>query len=252
MRIGLISDIHGNSVALDAVLDELSAVDEILCLGDLAANGPDPSGVVAMLGEAGVNSVMGNTDAGLIDMPSWWLDPSSAGIPEDAHPGIEIGVWCADQLTAEDRAIIERLPMRYESDLGYAGRMLGFHGSPGSYDHIIRASSPEDEVRAMVAGFSHEILAGGHTHVPMIRRLDHQTLVNPGSVGLSFAGYGYAGGVPVLPLASFGILEVDGEAVSMSIRQVPIDMDRLGNLVRSSGMPHADWWLGRWTRPSSI
>ena len=247
MRVGLISDIHGNSVALDAVLDELRAVDEILCLGDIAANGPDPSGVVAMLEEAEVASVMGNTDAGLIDMPSWWLDPSSAGIPEDAHPGIEIGVWCADQLTQDERAFIEGLPMRYEMDLGSAGRLLGFHGSPRSYDDIIQAASREDEVRAMLGGVMHEILAGGHTHVPMIRRLGHQTLINPGSVGLPFAGYGYAGSVPVLPLASFGILEIEGQAVSMSLRQVAIDMSRLGDLVRSSGMPHADWWLSRWT-----
>ena len=246
MQVGLISDIHGNSVALGGVLDELRAVDEILCLGDIAANGPDPSGVVRMLEEADVVSVMGNTDAGLIDMPSWWLDPASVGIPDDAHPGIEVGVWCADQLSQDDRAFIESLPMTYEMVLEDAGRLLGFHGSPGSYDDIIHASSTEDELREMFAGVTHEILAGGHTHVPMIRRLGRQTLINPGSVGLPFAGYGYAGGVPVLPRASFGILEVDGDAVSMSIRQVPIDMAGLETLVRSSGMPHADWWLGRW------
>lgn len=249
MRIALISDIHGNSVALDGVLGELPPVDATLCLGDVAANGPDPSGVIARLDDIGAVTVMGNTDAGLVEIPSWWLDPSSVGIPADAHPGIEIGVWCASEISAEERGLLADLAFTFEADLGEVGRLLAFHGSPRSYDDIIQASTSEDDLNAMLGEHSHEILAGGHTHVPLLRRLPGRLLVNPGSVGLPFDGYGYAGSVTVLPQASYGLIETEGRSVSIELRQTPIDLARLEDLVRSSDMPHADWWLDRWSDP---
>lgn len=249
MRIALISDIHGNSVALDAVVAELPTVDRILCLGDVAANGPDPSGVVARLGELGAITVMGNTDAGLVEMPPWWFDPSSVGVPADAHPGIEIGVWCASEISPAEKGFLSALPLTVELDLGDAGRLLGFHGSPRSFDEIIKGSTPEDQLDQIFAGHDQEVLAGGHTHVPLLRRLRGQTMVNPGSVGLPFSGYGYAGGVVVLAHASYGIIETREGAISIEIRQTPIDLVRLEELVRTSDMPHAAWWLDRWRYP---
>jgi predicted phosphodiesterase len=245
VRIALISDVHGNTVALDAVIAEVSerTVDVVVCLGDVASNGPDPAGAIERMVEIGAVAVMGNTDAGLLDVPDWWHDPGSAGIPEDAHPGIEIGVWCADQLDDDHRRHLAERPPTAEVDLGPAGSLLAFHGSPNSFDDVITALTPSDELAVMLGGAEHAVLAGGHTHVPMTRRHGTQTLINPGSVGLPFAEYGYAGGARVLDHAAYALLSIDGPQVTIELRQVGFDLERLGRVARASGMPHADWWL---------
>jgi len=87
MQLALISDIHGNTVALDAVIADMGSVDMVVCLGDIAAGGPDPGGAVDRIADLAAVSVQGNTDAGLVDLPDWWRDPVSKGLPEDAVPG---------------------------------------------------------------------------------------------------------------------------------------------------------------------
>lgn len=247
MRVALISDLHGNTVAMEAALDGIAdfGVDEIICLGDIAANGPDPSGAIDRLVDIGAMSVMGNTDAGMVEVPAWWHDPSSMGIPLDGHPGIEIGVWCAEQISSAERGYLAGLPLTVELELS-SMRLLGFHGSPRSFDDLVTSTTPEPEIAEIVSGTSHELLAGGHTHVPMVRRIDGRTWINPGSVGLPFTGYGYAGSVSILPRASYAIIEALGSAVSIHLHEAPIDLIRLEREVRTSGMPNADWWLGRW------
>lgn len=247
MRIALVSDIHGNTVALNAVLDEiaLSRIDVIVCLGDLAANGPDPAGAVDRIAELGCQVAMGNTDTDMVDVPDWWRDPAAAGAPESAHPIAEIGLWCAAQLTDEHRRFLAGLPGIVGVDLGEAGRFLGFHGSPRSATDIItNTTPPDDELGEMLNGADQAVLAGGHTHVPMVRRHHTQTIINPGSVGLPFAAYGYAGQVPVLDHAAYALLTIDGPAMSIELRQVRVDKDTLSRHVEASGMPHGAWWLG--------
>lgn len=96
----------------------------------------------------------------------------------------------------------------------------------------------------MLADNDQSVLAGGHTHVPLVRRHRSRTLINPGSVGLPFASYGYAGGgVRVLQTAAYGIVSTDGDNVSIELREVGVDVDRLTQQVRSSGMPRSDWYL---------
>ena len=246
MRVGLISDIHGNTVALDAILDDIARCggDVVVCLGDLAANGPDPAGAVDRIAELACPVVMGNTDADLVNIPDWWRDPASVGAPESARCAVEISLWCAGRLTEDHRRFLAGLPQTIEVDLGVAGRLLGFHGSPLSATDIITATTPSEELDGMLGGADQTILAGGHTHVPMVRRHHTQTIINPGSVGLPFAAYGHAGDVAVLDHAAYALVAADGPAVSIELRQVPIDWDALSRQVEASGMPHGAWWLG--------
>jgi predicted phosphodiesterase len=251
MRIALISDIHGNTVALDAVLADMTQPDLIVCLGDIAAGGPDPGGAVDRVAGLDCVSVRGNTDAGMVDMPAWWRDPSSIGLPEPARPGLEVSVWSAGRLTPEQRRYLADLPATATADLGEAGALLAFHGSPRSADDLVTATTPDDELDAMFAGATSSILAGGHTHVPLVRRYRAQTIVNPGSVGLPFAEYGYAGGVAVLSHAAYAMISTDRAEVNVELRQVPVDAAALEATVVASGMPHAGWWLGL-RRPSHL
>src|SRR5215216_2301905 len=99
--IALIADIHGNLAALEAVLDALRAepADQIVCLGDVAATGPQPCGVLRRLRELGCPMVMGNADAELLD-----VSPPAPETDEDARRIADISRWCAAQLDDADRA----------------------------------------------------------------------------------------------------------------------------------------------------
>src|SRR5262249_37734018 len=102
MRIALIADIHGNAVALDAALADIShaGANAIICLGDVAEFGPQPREVLERLRALGCLNVMGNCDAAL-------LDPRPANAEEEtARHMQEIGLWCAAQLSPEDKAFL--------------------------------------------------------------------------------------------------------------------------------------------------
>ena len=246
MRIALIADIHGNTVALDAVLASLQAdpPDRIVCLGDIATGGPDPAGAIDRLIDIDAVTVQGNTDAGAVNMPDWWRNPASIGLPDDALPGMAITVWSAEQLGTDHRGYLDSLPATVTVGLGAAGSLLAFHGSPRSADDYITPTTPPEDLDEMFAGHDEQWLIGGHTHVPLVRRYGTQTIANPGSVGLPFADYGYAGGVAVLAHAAYGMLAVTGDRVRFELRQVSVDLVRLRRHVEQSEMPHGDWWLG--------
>lgn len=248
MRIALISDIHGNTVALDAVLADLGErpVDLLVCLGDIAANGPDPAGAVERIAERAQVTVMGNTDEEIVDVPDWWHDPALLGIPEAGWPGIQIGVWNAEQLTGDHLAFLAGLPATAELELGGLGTLLAFHGSPRSPNELITADTDPDQLGQMLGDTDHRLLAGGHTHVPLVRRHGTSTILNPGSVGRPFATYGYAGAVEVHDRAEYAVVTTSGSGCRIELRQVRFDLDHLARQVRSTGMPHGDWWLGLW------
>jgi len=244
MRIALISDIHGNTVALDAVLADIGDSDLMVCLGDIASGGPDPNGAVERIAELGGVAVRGNTDMGMVDVPEWWRDPSSVGLPEDAVPGLDISVWSAEQLTAEHLQYLAELPPTATIGLGTVGGLLAFHGSPRSADDLLTAATPNRELDEMFEGVTASVLVGGHTHVPLVRRYGTKTILNPGSVGLPFAEYGYAGAAAVPQHAAYAVLLIDGGTMGIELRQAHVDHERLRKSVARSHMPHADWWLG--------
>src|SRR5215208_3803406 len=113
--IALIADIHGNLAALDAVLDALQAEppDQIVCLGDVAATGPQPHEVLRRLRELGCPMVMGNADAELLD-----ASPPAPEIDEDAHRIADISRWCEAQLDDADRAFLVSFQPTVEISLG--------------------------------------------------------------------------------------------------------------------------------------
>src|SRR5690349_3325281 len=113
MRLALIADIHGNLVALETVLQELAqeGIDQILCLGDVGSLGPQPHEVIARLRQLGCRGVLGNTDA-------WLLAPSAAdALAAEDRQVVTLNAWCAAQLTPEDRAYLQALPLWLELPL---------------------------------------------------------------------------------------------------------------------------------------
>jgi putative phosphoesterase len=240
MRLGVISDIHGNRLALDAVLAALEqeSLDELVCLGDVAV-GPQPSEALDRVRELGCPVVMGNWDAAFLNgMPE----------PQDeiGRMLVELAEWWAAFLSPADREFMESFVPTLDVRLDELD-VLCFHGSPRSYDDWIFATTPDEELRPMLAGFEAPILVGGHTHVQMIRRLDERLIFNPGSVGLPFREW-WPKPVKISPWAEYGVLSSDGGRVSLDIRRTTFDVDAFLEISRSSGMPHADWWISCWAR----
>jgi len=240
MRVGFISDIHGNLFALEAVLADLAQqrVDEIVCLGDVCF-GPQAHECLGRVRELGCPVIMGNWD-------SWSID----GFPRADDPiGMmlyEIGAWWARALTDEDRAFVRTFQPTLEVALDDGARMLCFHGSPQHFSDWIFATTPDDELEKMFNGFDVPVLVGGHTHLQMLRRFGGSVIVNPGSVGQPFFQW-WPKTVKVAHWAEYGVIQHDGGHLTIDLRRVPFDVDALLALCRESGMPHAHWWVDSWS-----
>ena len=232
MRTALIADIHGNLVALRAVVADLNArgADRIVCLGDVAATGPQPAEAIEAVDQLGCEVVMGNTD-------EWLLEPTEESIEDDDTRRIaEIDLWAREQLTAEHLTMLGRYQPRVELD-----GLLCYHGSPHSNMDALLPTTPDAEVAKMLAGYERPVLAGGHTHAVMLRRFRDSLVINPGSVGLPFEQTG-AGTFRNPPWAEYAIVE----GSEVEFHRVPIDVGAVTETALASGMPNAGWWVKDW------
>lgn len=241
-RLALISDIHGNLVALDAVLAAIQARGDaqIVCLGDVAATGPQPHEVARRLRELGCPVVMGNTDA-------WLLKPAPRETPDGAPSLIDtIDLWCAEQLTPDDRAFLASFAPTVAMELDGGKRLLCYHGSPRSFFDRISPDTPNDQLAEWLAETDADLYAGGHTHVQMLRRYLKSILINPGSVGLPVNPTWPGPDMRNPAWAEYALIECDGERLSVALQRVPFDTQALVRIARSSGMPHAEVWSADW------
>ena len=192
MKIAILSDIHGNLSALDAVLAHLDAnggADEIVVLGDVVTMGPQPREVIDRLRERGCLVVQGNTDT--------WYAPeatppkSPKKIKEKREKRISrLYHWLKDELRPEDIEFLNALPFSYEVTAG-TERLWFIHGSPRRNNETIWAITPDDELRKMLKPARQAdatLVACGHTHYAMLRVLEGITVVNPGVVGTQGTG----------------------------------------------------------------
>ncbi len=239
MRVGLIADVHGNLLALDAVLRELEReqVDEIICLGDVAV-GPEPAKTLERVRELGCRVVMGNWDA-------YFLEGFPRLGSELWRRLVEIGEWWAGQLSPEHLRFMRGFEPTIDLATDHGASLLAFHGSPHSYEDSLLPTTPDDELDRMLdgAGAAH-LLVAGHTHFQMVRRHGEALLVNPGSVGLPFLRP--ADVMSIAPWAEYAIITVGTEALSVEVRRTTFDVERLLAVISSSGMPHAEWWADLW------
>jgi putative phosphoesterase len=238
LRVGLISDLHGNLPALEAVLAELEReqLDELVCLGDVAV-GPQPSETLARLRALGCPVVKGN-----------WDDWFAEGIPpldgEHGRKLAEQGAWWAERLSAAEREYLRGLPPVLELSLG-GGALLCFHGTPRSHSEAIHAGTTEEELDAALSGREALLFIGGHTHAQLVRAHKRSLLINPGSVGLPFEGWPPSG-TRVLPWAEYAVLDVRDGRLSIDLRRADYDVDELLRLTLASGVPYARWWVDCW------
>jgi diadenosine tetraphosphatase ApaH/serine/threonine PP2A family protein phosphatase len=235
MRIALLSDVHANLAALEAVLADLPVVDEVWVLGDTVGYGPQPNEVIATLQAMGARSVLGNHDGAAIGT----VDP--AYFNPDARAAIE---WTAGAIDANSRSYLATLP-----EVRRDGEVMAVHGSPR--DPIWEYITSSSIAAANFDSFETRLCLFGHTHLPIAYRLVEgaveavpglpgdevelgadRALLNPGSVGQPRDG---------LPDAAYAILELgdgeDGAGGSIAFHRVRYEIDRTQRLMRDVGLP---------------
>ena len=225
MRLGLISDVHGNRIALDAVIadGDDAGVESWWVLGDLVAIGPDPVSTLDRLTALpGVRFVSGNTDRYVVtgDRPHPYpeeveADPGLRPLFDEVEASF---AWTTAALAGTSWLDwLADLPTEQRLELPDGTRLLGIHASVGSDDHAgIDPTIPDDELAALLDGAGADIVLGGHTHRPTDRRVDGVRAVNLGSVSN-----------PITSdlRASYVVIDVDGEDHRLAHRRVAYDHD---------------------------
>src|SRR5215468_1059019 len=222
MRVALISDIHGNDLALSAVRESIAreGVDQIVCLGDVATLGPRPGAVLAMLREMGCPCIVGNHHAFLLE-------------PELVHEYAKVPIvveavdWTRSQLSAGDLEMVRGFVPHIEIPLSGEATLFLFHGTPRSHMEDLLATTPPDDLDRMLDGRRAAVMAGGHTHVQMLRQHRGALLVNPGSVGMPFREYVEGRAPTLMAHAEYAIVEARGGDVGVTLRRVHLDRSAL-------------------------
>lgn len=235
MRLALISDIHGNAYALDAVLADIQgqAVDRLVCLGDAIQGGAQPVATVRRLRELGCPIIMGNADAWLLSGEETGTEPITSALET-------VRQWSLAQLSADDRAFIASFVPTLRLPLTEQYALLCFHGSPASFDDILLPTTPYATFLGYLQAYDARWFAGGHTHLQQVRRVGAGFFLNPGSVGRVYNNELPDGGAHREPWAEYAILTATGDAVSLEFRRVPLAMPELVAILRASGHPFAE------------
>jgi predicted phosphodiesterase len=231
MRIAVLSDVHGNLVALEAALADAGEVDAYWILGDLVAHGPRPAECVRRVRDLpGLVAVRGNTDRYTLTEPPY----------PDTAPSYD---WVRS-LLAEAGLLgwLGTLPLERRPRGPDGSRVLLVHASPGTDDGSGLDSGVTDD-ELVAKGFDRgtaDLILVGHTHRPEERRLGGAHVVNPGSVSLPREAD---------DRTRYGILTWAGGGWSVEHRAVPYDRDAVLADLLAVGHPSADWLRGKLTMP---
>ena len=229
MRIAVVSDVHSNLHALDAVLADIGTVDATWHLGDIVGYGPDPDGVVERLSEIGAIGVRGNHDAAAAGGKEidWFND--------DARAAME---WTRSAISDQTLGWLRALPERREVET-----FTLVHGSPldPTWEYVTTPGAARENLEAVKT--THGL--NGHTHVPIAFALDGERmatvaptgepgievdgprlLLNPGSVGQPRDGD---------PRASYLVLDLAERRARWG--RVAYDIDAVRARMRTHGLP---------------
>ncbi len=230
-RIAVLSDIHGNLPALEAVAAEIrrQRPDAVLVAGDLVLNGPNPNGTVdalRFLESEGAYIVSGNTDIAVGDFDYTSAFPQWAdGVPEAVQAAAE---WAHDELGDDQLAWLRRLPAERRMRASDGTLVLVVHASPGSQTRGFDQVLDPNVIFERAAGTDARVICVGHTHLPEVRDLGFKIIVNAGSCGYVFDGD---------PTASWAIVDIHEGNISAEIRRTPYDVLSVANAISARGLP---------------
>ena len=239
MRVAVISDMHGNDLAFEAVEADIQnqRVDQIVCLGDAIQGGPQPAEVLQRLRRLNCPVVMGNADAWLVSGE----ETADEGIPPERLIKMgEVRSWSLSKLSEEDISFISSFQPTLTVHVQDNFDLLCFHGSPVSFDDVILPAALEDEFQKYLGAYAGRILTGGHTHAQQIRRIGELFFFNPGSVGFAYSHNQSDDDFHADPWAEYAILTIENGQTGLEFRRVPFDAEELIRIYRESGRPFAE------------
>jgi putative phosphoesterase len=223
LRIAVVSDIHGNLPALEAVLEDIESrsVDQIWCGGDIAWGGPWAVECIERVRSAGWPSVKGNTDV--------WIAGDPQGVDDPERRDFFEKIAADHAISSEDAAWLLNLPLGHRS----AGSILLVHGTPQSPFEGPMPDAPASEFLPYQDQAACVIY--GHVHQAFVRRLtDGAFVCNTGSVGLPKDG----------DTASYLLIDRIGPDHTFRIPRVTFDRAVVEKRAESDGGPASEWFLG--------
>jgi predicted phosphodiesterase len=229
VRIAIISDIHGNAVALHAVLHDLATrpTDRVICLGDALQGGAQPVEVCDILMNREWSVVLGNADDFILT--------GDTGPEDTTREQLEVRAWSLAQLTPAHRDFMATFEPTVRVELAGRCVLLCFHGSPKSFNDLILPWTQNSDIRHLLPDPLPHALAGGHTHLQQIRRIDDSVFVNPGTVGLAYEhGPGW-----VKAWAEYAVLTIEQQQIAVEFRRLPYSAQQYADSVLASGRPSA-------------
>jgi len=225
MRLAILSDIHANLPAFNAVLAHIRAqrFDGVYCLGDLVGYAPFPNEVTERVQLEQIPTVMGNYDDGV------GFDRDDCGCAyreaDEKKRGDESLAWTKAHVTAKNKAFLRTLPseIRLEAD---GRRVLLVHGSPRRINEYLFEDRPIASFQRLAASSNADIIAYGHTHKPYTKLVDDVLFVNVGSVGKPKDGDWRA---------CYAILDTGTSEVEFV--RLEYDLSRVTTAIRQSELP---------------
>lgn len=264
MRLAVLSDIHGNLIALEAALADLEALggaDMTWFLGDYAAFGAQPAACVQRVkaiweaaqppkpaeGEPPpstppappkVRAIRGNTDRYLINGSRPKLKPAENAdeyadlIARSVRRDSQLN-WCLSQLTFEDYDFLRKLGGECDLHAEGVGYVIGYHAVPGDDEAMLTPETPDEEAADFLLDREGALGIGGHIHVQMDRALSlgGWRAINVGSVGMSYDRPGFA---------QYGVFTFEDGAVTVDLRAVAYDVEAYSAQLAASTLPDAD------------
>ena len=211
MRVAALADVHGNAVALEAVLAEVrrERVDLVVFCGDLTW-GPLPRETLAL--------------ARSLDVPARFVRGNGDRMVGTADT--DRARWMAEQHDEEATAFVNGFDTHVVADVDGLGPVRFVHGSPRSDEECVTPRTPPERVREFMEGVPERVIVTAHVHVSYDRAVEGVRLVGPGSVGRPYEGERGA---------RWALLGPDVE-----LRRTPYDHERAATLYRASGIPEVE------------
>src|SRR2546421_488641 len=225
MRIAIIADIHGNQLALEAVLEDLShqpSVDQLVIAGDLCLNGPCPREVLDTVQKLNCPVIQGNVDLEVVNEA-----------PEKGVKKRTTVAWTREQIEQTGIDYLASLPLSHLIPNPAGSDLLIVHANPLNLEDAIFPNALDSTLERLLAGIAPGVgaLAFGHLHIAYTRRWRHLLLVDVASCGL--------------PRdedlrAAYGILTWQDAAWSADIRRVAYDVKAVVKQIKTCGMPNPE------------
>ena len=225
MRIAIISDIHGNQVALDAVLEDLASqpdVDHLVVAGDLCLNGPCPREVLETVQRLDCPVIQGNVDAEVV-----------TAAPDKGEKKRSTAAWTREQIGPKGIQYLASLPFSYRIPNRDGSDLLVVHANPLNLEDAIFPNASDSTLEHLLGGLDPTIgaLAFGHLHIAYTRQWRHLFLVDVGSCGLPRDED---------HRASYAILNWQDTVWEAEIRRVVYDVKAVVKQIKTSSMPNPD------------